>query len=152
MYDIEVIALAFTHFLSLSAPADRAQQWQNKSQRHSTGSGFIISDRKILTNAHVVADQTFVTITKHNSGTHFPAKVKTVGHECDIAMLEVEDQSFFDSIDESEYFEFGEIPELQDTVTVMGYPTGGDAISGLRVTVNILIISKNVFCFRTLFA
>lgn len=111
------------------SPPDRAQQWQNKGQRHSTGSGFIISNQRILTNAHVVADQSFVTVTKHNSGTHYPARVVTVGHECDIAMIEVNDKSFFDSIDESEYFELGDIPKLQDTVTVCGYPTGGDAIS-----------------------
>lgn len=111
------------------SPPDRAQQWQNKGQRHSTGSGFIISDQRILTNAHVVADQSFVTVTKHNNNTHFAAKVSAVGHECDIAMLEIEDKSFFDSINKNEYFELGDIPKLQDTVTVLGYPTGGDTIS-----------------------
>ena len=114
------------------SPPDRAQQWQNKSQRHSTGSGFIISNQRILTNAHVVADQSFVTITKHNSGTHFPAKVTTVGHECDIAMLEVQDKSFFDSIPDEEYFDFGDIPSLQDTVTVLGYPTGRNTLHPLK--------------------
>ena len=31
--------------------------WQTKQQRESTGSGFIVEGRRILTNAHCVADQ-----------------------------------------------------------------------------------------------
>ena len=57
---------------------DRNQQWQNKSQRHGTGSGFLISNKRILTNAHVVANNNFVTITKHNSGTHYVANVISI--------------------------------------------------------------------------
>ncbi|CAA7041822.1 unnamed protein product, partial [Microthlaspi erraticum] len=57
--------------------------WQNKSQRESMGSGFVISGRRIITNAHVVADHSFVLVRKHGSPIKHRAKVQAVGHECE---------------------------------------------------------------------
>jgi S1-C subfamily serine protease len=34
-----------------------SQPWQMRRQRHGTGSGFIIHGRRILTNAHNIANQ-----------------------------------------------------------------------------------------------
>lgn len=47
--------------------------WQNHPKRESTGTGFVIRDRLLLTNAHVVADQTYVTVKRHGSGTKYRA-------------------------------------------------------------------------------
>src|SRR5690242_20600776 len=47
--------------------------WQNHPKRESTGTGFVIRDRLIMTNAHVVADQTYVTVKRHGSGTKYRA-------------------------------------------------------------------------------
>jgi S1-C subfamily serine protease len=47
--------------------------WQNHPKRESTGTGFVIRDKLILTNAHVVADQTYVTVKRHGSGTKYRA-------------------------------------------------------------------------------
>ncbi len=33
------------------------------------GTGFVVHDRLILTNAHVVADSTYVLVKRHGSGT-----------------------------------------------------------------------------------
>lgn len=41
--------------------------WQTKQQRESTGSGFIISGNRIITNAHCVADQAHVIVRKHGT-------------------------------------------------------------------------------------
>lgn len=98
---------------------------QNEPQRHVTGSGFLISKHRILTNAHVVSDQKFVTVTKHQSSQHFPAEVVAVGHECDLAMLSVADESFWEAVDP---LEFGETPQLNDSVVVVGYPIGGKTV------------------------
>ncbi|XP_042500878.1 protease Do-like 10, mitochondrial isoform X2 [Macadamia integrifolia] len=100
--------------------------WQNKSQRESMGSGFVISGRRILTNAHVVADQTFVLIRKHGSPTKYRAEVQAVGHECDLAILVVESEEFWEGMN---YLELGDIPYLQEAVAVVGHPQGGDNIS-----------------------
>jgi S1-C subfamily serine protease len=47
--------------------------WQNHPKRESTGTGFVVHDRLILTNAHVVADATYVLVKRHGSGTKFRA-------------------------------------------------------------------------------
>uniref|UniRef100_A0A803L406 Protease Do-like PDZ domain-containing protein n=1 Tax=Chenopodium quinoa TaxID=63459 RepID=A0A803L406_CHEQI len=100
--------------------------WQNKLQRETMGSGFVISGKKILTNAHVVADHTFVLVRKHGCPTKYRAEVLAVGHECDLAVLVVENEEFWQGVN---HLELGEIPFLQEAVAVVGYPQGGDNIS-----------------------
>ncbi|XP_042000740.1 protease Do-like 10, mitochondrial isoform X2 [Salvia splendens] len=100
--------------------------WQNKSQRESMGSGFVISGRRILTNAHVVADHTFVLVRKHGSPAKYRAHVQAVGHECDLAILMVESEEFWEGVN---CLELGDVPFLQESVAVVGYPQGGDNIS-----------------------
>ncbi|CAI5952014.1 unnamed protein product [Closterium sp. NIES-64] len=51
--------------------------WQNKPQREVTGSGFVIMGRRILTSAHIVADQAFVLVRKHGSPKKYLAQPPT---------------------------------------------------------------------------
>ncbi|XP_073118013.1 protease Do-like 10, mitochondrial [Elaeis guineensis] len=90
------------------------------------GSGFVLPGRRILTNAHVVADHTFVLVRKHGSPTKYKAEVQAVGHECDLALLTIENEEFWDGMN---FLELGDIPFLQEAVAVVGYPQGGDNIS-----------------------
>jgi S1-C subfamily serine protease len=92
------------------APPNYALPWQNHPLKNVTGSGFIISGNRILTNAHVVADQAFVMVRKHGSPERFAARVLAAGHDCDLALLAVEDPSFFDS---TLPVQFGGLPRLE---------------------------------------
>lgn len=83
--------------------------------------GFFLKDRRILTNAHVVADYTFVMVRKHGSPTKYRAEVKAVGHECNLAILTVESAEFWEGL---LFLELGDIPYLQEAVAVVGYPQG----------------------------
>ncbi|KAG2493576.1 hypothetical protein HYH03_008095 [Edaphochlamys debaryana] len=103
--------------------------WQNHPKRESTGTGFVIHDRLILTNAHVVADATYVLVKRHGSGTKYRADVQAVAHDCDLALLSVEDESFWSTPTSMLPLELGPVPELQQGVVVVGYPTGGDNTS-----------------------
>lgn len=87
--------------------------------------GFVIPGRKILTNAHVVADYTFVLVRKHGSPTKYRAEVQAVGHECDLAILVVESEEFWEGMT---FLELGDIPFLQEAVAVVGYPQGNAII------------------------
>nr|XP_043616475.1 protease Do-like 9 [Erigeron canadensis] len=100
--------------------------WQRKRQYSSSSSGFIISGRRVLTNAHSVEHYTQVKVKKRGSDTKYLATVLAIGTECDIAMLTVSDDEFWEGISP---LEFGDLPALQDAVTVVGYPIGGDTIS-----------------------
>lgn len=103
-----------------------SQPWVKKRQENSTSSGFIISGRRILCNAHGIAFAAGVTVRKHGDSKRYFAKVAHVGHECDLAMLIVDNEDFWKNVT---CLELGDVPRLHDEVTVVGYPTGGDNIS-----------------------
>ncbi|XP_057806277.1 protease Do-like 9 [Salvia miltiorrhiza] len=100
--------------------------WQRKRQYSSSSSGFVIKGRRVLTNAHSVEHYTQVKLKKRGSDTKYVATVLAIGTECDIALLTVEDDEFWEGVSP---VEFGDLPALQDAVTVVGYPIGGDTIS-----------------------
>ncbi|MQL69063.1 hypothetical protein Taro_001333, partial [Colocasia esculenta] len=100
--------------------------WQRKRQYSSSSSGFVIGGRRVLTNAHSVEHYTQVKLKKRGSDTKYLATVLAIGTECDIALLTVNDDEFWDGVSP---VDFGPLPALQDAVTVVGYPIGGDTIS-----------------------
>lgn len=68
-----------------------------------------------------MADQTFVLVRKHGSPVKYRAGVKAVGHDCDLALLSVEQEDFWKDMP---VLEMGDVPELQEEVAVVGYPQG----------------------------
>ncbi|KAH7302053.1 hypothetical protein KP509_23G054200 [Ceratopteris richardii] len=100
--------------------------WQMKRQFSSNSSGFIISGKRVLTNAHSVEHHTQVKVKRRGSDTKFLATVLAIGTECDIALLTVNNDEFWEGVSP---VDFGALPTLQDAVTVVGYPIGGDTIS-----------------------
>ncbi|VFQ73553.1 unnamed protein product [Cuscuta campestris] len=100
--------------------------WQRKRQYSSNSTGFIIGGRRVLTNAHSVEHHTQVKLKKRGSDSKYLATVLAIGTECDIALLAVDGDEFWEGVTP---VEFGELPALQDAVTVVGYPIGGDTIS-----------------------
>ncbi len=98
----------------------------NVSMARSSGSGSIIKGDLILTNAHVVANHTFIEVRRYGERKRFKAKVLSVSHQADLALLTVEDKSFFKG---AKPLEFGTLPLIQQKITVYGFPTGGDTLS-----------------------
>ena len=100
--------------------------WSMRGTGSGTGSGAIIKGRKILTNAHVVGNQTFIQVRRYGDARRYQARVLNVSHDADLALLEVDDPAFFAGV---EGLEFGPLPEAQDEVLVYGFPMGGDTLS-----------------------
>ncbi len=100
--------------------------WQYKPQRRGIGSGLVIEGKRILTNAHVINGAVFIEIKKANDPKKYIAYIDSVGHQCDLAVLKVKDESFFDS---TKPLELGGLPELRDSVSVLGFPKGGSEVS-----------------------
>ncbi|OGX34212.1 MAG: hypothetical protein A3C36_05005 [Omnitrophica WOR_2 bacterium RIFCSPHIGHO2_02_FULL_52_10] len=105
---------------------DYYRPWQSKGIAASSGSGAIITGNRILTNAHVVSDHTFIQVKKDADPRKYSAQVVAIGHDCDLALLSVDDPDFFKG---TTALEFGVLPSQQDSVTVIGYPEGGEVIS-----------------------
>jgi S1-C subfamily serine protease len=102
------------------------QEPWNSSIRSSTGSGAIIKDGFILTNAHVVANQSFLEVQRYGQRKRYIAKVYAVSHQADLALLKVEEENFFLGV---KPLDFGTLPEVEQKIVVYGYPMGGSTLS-----------------------
>lgn len=93
----------------------------------STSTGFVVEGtRRILTNAHSVLYGTQVKVKRRGDDTKYLARVLTIGNDCDIALVTVDDDSFWKDV---KPIPLADLPDLQDPVTVVGYPIGGDTMS-----------------------
>jgi len=91
------------------------------------GTGFVIKGNRILTNAHVVSNARFIAVQRENDPKRYIAKVEHVGHDCDLAVLTVAEEAFFVGAVALNFT--NQIPALETTVSVYGYPIGGDRLS-----------------------
>ena len=113
-------------FATLRLP-DPSKPWTKKEPSEITASGAVISDKRILTNAHVVQYASEVQVQANQAGDKLPATVKAVAPGMDLAILELEDKKFFDSHSPLPFKK--SLPDSKDPVMVYGYPTGGASLS-----------------------
>ncbi len=90
------------------------------------GSGFVIAGKRLVTNAHIIENNTFIEVQLNGDSKRYKASVVAVSHETDLAILTLDDQSFFENTKE---IKLGNLPDVHHEVVVYGYPTGGDALS-----------------------
>lgn len=103
-----------------------ASPWQTSKIYSFTGSGAIIENNLILTSAHVVNAAKFIEVTKENDPKKYVATLKHISNQADLALLEVEDKSFFNNTNP---LKLTKGVKHRDALTVLGYPIGGSAIS-----------------------
>ena len=116
---------AIVKIYTVSKVPSYREPW-NSSTTRSSGSGAIISGDRILTNAHVVANQTFIEVQRYGERKRYIAKVISVSHQADMALLEVTDKRFFDGVTP---LTLGKLPEMEQKIVVYGFPMGGDTLS-----------------------
>ena len=112
-------------YTTASAP-DYFTPWRLLTPTQSSGSGSVISGNRILTNAHVVANASYVQVQKHNDPDRYTARVVFVSHASDLALVTVDDPAFFADL---EALIVGPLPDPQEEVYVFGYPMGGRTMS-----------------------
>ena len=112
-----------------SATPDYFTPWRLMNPSQSTGSGSLIDGQRILTNAHVVADASYVQVQRHNDPQRYIAEVEFVSHASDLALLRVPDESFFHGM---EPLAIGSLPAPHTEVNVFGFPVGGRTLSITR--------------------
>jgi len=105
---------------------DYDNPWNMKGPGAASGSGCVIAGNRILTNAHVISDQTFIQVRLYGRSKKYPARVLAVSHEADLALLTVDNHLFFRG---TKALSFGELPRVEQEVVVYGFPEGGDTLS-----------------------
>lgn len=112
---------------------DYQTPWNAGRFSGGTGTGFLIGKNRFLTNAHVVSNSRRILITMHGSSRKHAARVVHIAHDCDLALLEVEDFTPFETLP---HLSIGPVPQLESQVRVIGYPVGGERISVTRGVVS----------------
>lgn len=101
--------------------------WMAGNTSGGTGAGFVITGSRILTNAHVVSNARFLSLERENDPKRYIAKVQFIAHDCDLAVLTVEDPDFFKGTQPLPFS--SQIPQIESSVSVYGYPIGGNRLS-----------------------
>jgi S1-C subfamily serine protease len=107
--------------------------WRWDLVRSASGTGFVVRGKKIMTNAHVISWARQIVVHRYQDPRPYVARVAFVGHDCDLALLEVEDEKFFEGL---EPLDIGALPKVRSTVVTYGYPAGGRQISYTRGVVS----------------
>ena len=103
--------------------------WNAGEVASASGSGFVITGNRIMTNAHVVSNARFITVSKEGDPKPYPARLLHIAHDCDLALLTVDEPGFFKG---TAALGLGGIPAIESSVSVYGYPIGGNRLSVTR--------------------
>jgi len=106
---------------------DLLRPWTKNSPQQVQGSGVVIDGKRILTNAHVVKYASQIYVQPNQSASHIPARVEALTPGMDLAVLKLDDETFFDSRGALPFAQ--ELPRVKDNINVYGYPTGGTELS-----------------------
>jgi len=105
---------------------DWSLPWRQEPVSGVSGSGFVIEGRRILTNAHVIADARQILVRRPDQANPYVATLETAGNDCDLALLRVADPAFFEGL---RALALGALPETGSRVLTYGFPLGGQDVS-----------------------
>lgn len=108
--------------------------WKVSDPQTSTGTGFYLGEKLIITNSHVIHNNTSIRLERHGQPGNFAGKLLCESELCDLALLTVEDETFWDGVPAVTLQE--DVPALDDTVIAVGYPLGAKSVTVTRGVVS----------------
>ena len=162
-YDPEPMIKACVKVFVTQVQPSYAMPWARGEEARSTGSGFVVTlppevdmaggppgevhpaaraaapaCRCIITNAHVVENYSLIQVRCAGSADKYVAKVLCIGHDVDLALLLVPDDSFWEGLP---LVTLGSgLPRLASEVFAVGFPVGGDDVSATRGVVSRILV------------
>ncbi|MBS0389083.1 MAG: trypsin-like peptidase domain-containing protein [Proteobacteria bacterium] len=106
---------------------DPYKPWTKQAPSEVTATGVVIEGHRILTNAHVVLYASQLQIQANQAGDKLSATVVAVAPGMDLAVLKLDDDSFFAA--HAPLARAKSLPHIKDAVLAYGYPTGGQELS-----------------------
>ncbi|MHC4953421.1 MAG: S1C family serine protease [Planctomycetota bacterium] len=126
MADLDKLRASVVQIFVVSQDEDYYRPWQRPRPSRSSGSGAFIGNKRILTNAHVISNAKNLLVKRADLTKRYKARVVHAGHDCDLAIVTVDDAEFWKGM---EALVIGARPELRSTVATVGYPMGGNRLS-----------------------
>ena len=120
------ISASVLHLQVYRSSFDWSMPWRQKAVQGAQGSGFLIEGDRIVTNAHVVANARQILVRRPDQANPRIARVEAVAHDADLAVLRVEDPTFFEGL---RPLALGELPRTGSQVLTYGFPLGGQDVS-----------------------
>jgi S1-C subfamily serine protease len=106
---------------------DPYKPWTKQAPSEATASGVVIEGKRILTNAHAVLYASQVQVQANAAGDKVSATVLAIAPGIDLAVLQLDDPSFFDT--HPAVARANKLPQIKDPVLAYGFPTGGSSLS-----------------------
>jgi S1-C subfamily serine protease len=125
--EVPDVANAVVKVFSTMRYPDVLRPWSKQQPTEVSGTGVVIDNKRILTNAHVVLYASQVQIQANQAGDKIAATVEFVAPGIDLAVLKLEDQSFFDT--HPPIKRTSKVGQIKDAVLAYGFPTGGASLS-----------------------
>ena len=123
----DAIATGVVKVFSTVRYPDPYKPWAKEAPADVTASGIVIEGKRILTNAHVVLYASQVQVQASRAGDKLSARVEAIAPAIDLAVLKLDDESFF--VSHHPLPRASTLPAIKDTVLAYGFPTGGDSLS-----------------------
>ena len=123
----EVIEQSVVKVFSTMRYPDPFKPWTKQAPSEATASGVIIEGKRILTNAHVVLYASQVQVQANAAGDKVSATVVAVAPGIDLAVLKLDDESFFTN--HPPLARAIQLPRIKDPVLAYGFPTGGTSLA-----------------------
>jgi S1-C subfamily serine protease len=125
--ETKTIAGAVVKVFATMRYPDPYKPWTKQAPVEATASGVVIEGHRILTNAHVALYASQLQIQANQAGDKIGATVIAAAPGMDLAVLKLDDESFFDT--HAPIARADALPQIKDAVLAYGYPTGGAALS-----------------------
>ena len=93
----DAVANSVVKVFSTMRYPDLYKPWTKQSPSDATGSGVVIEGKRILTNAHVVLYASQVQVQANQAGDKISATVEAIAPGIDLAVLKLDDETFFDT-------------------------------------------------------
>jgi S1-C subfamily serine protease len=106
---------------------DIRKPWAKLAPRDETGSGFVIPGKRILTNAHFVEYASDIQISGNETDTKFSAQVVAIDTTLDLAVLRLDDESFFNT--HQPFSPVAETPNTRFPLLIYGYSVDSASVT-----------------------
>lgn len=74
---------------------DYSSPWKQRREDSRSGYGCVVSPGRILTTADIVKDATMIKVEKRRDKRYYQGRIEVIDYDVDLALLSVDDDSFF---------------------------------------------------------
>ena len=139
----DAISKSVVKIFSTQADPDPYKPWTKAFPAEYSGSGIVIDGNRILTNAHLTNYSRQIQVQDSQGGDKISATLLATSVPDDLSLLQLDDNQFFNT--HPPISRASTLPDMRDSVTVYGFPLGGDGLSITKGIVSRIEVISSLF-------